>query len=1412
MVACSLRKSVMGRRAVSACPALCFLLLAWAGSVPSAEFQETPRADFWVPDGPVHAVVEANGVVFMGGSFSSLQRWRGSGVALSLDQWEADPSFPDVRGVVYAVVPDGSGGFYLGGDFNEVGGVPVFNLAHITAEHVVNPGWNPRPDGPVTALARAGRTVYAAGLFTEVDGFTRSGLAAVDAPSGAVTDWNPAFDPQGVVLALAIYRNTLVVGGAFASAGGASRSGLAALDFNTALANGWNPAPAGGRVRALAVRGDTVYVGGNFRTMGAEARHAAAAVDAIDGSVLPWNPVMSPTAVSSINALAATETAVYLGGQFTSMGGAARSSLAAVDPVNAALLDWAPPLAGGRTVSVDALAISGGIVFVGGQFTSVGDLSRDGFAALSLDTGAALEWAVPTTGGANALAVSFRTVFAAGPILTNPSVTRANLAAVDSRTGQPLDWWADTDGPVHALAVAHDRLYIGGTFSDVGGLSRQNLAAVEQGNGNTVKTWAPNPDGTVLALAASDTVVYAGGQFTTLAGVSIPHLAAFSRTNAFVLPWFPRPDGPVRALVLDRSTVYAGGDFSNLGTIPRPHLAAVEADGSVRDWNPGADGPVFALLAYRNQLYVGGSFSELGGADRASIGAVGLDQGALHEFDPRADGSVFALANGAGHVYAGGSYTAIGGRSHAGLAQLDSESGSAADWQPSVAGAVLALSSSGGVLTAGHAVVARDPGPRPGLSVFAAENAPFIVKHPADVMLFPGDDLRLSVVAVGDEPLSYQWLFNGENLGAADAPELVMENLDVDFNGRFSVNISNPFGQVASREAYVTLLEMPVVVFQPRSVTVDLGEDAVLAMQATGNPSPVYRWTKNGLDIPGASGPILLLGDISPEDGGAYQVFVSNPAGTVASDVVDVNLNLPLGSFSDDMSRPGPLDETVVFVRGNNRLATSEPGEPDHAGLPGGKSMWTNWRVPEDGVAVIDTRGSQFDTLLGVYRLNNEGELVEVAGSDDQGGFGTSRVMFNAEAGMEYLVAVDGFLGASGDFVLNMVLHSGFFPIPEIFDFPECESAMEGSNATLYVEADSAMPLTYQWYHEGNRIPGATGSALPLDNVRLSDVGTYLVEVDNGSEAGPVFLEIVFQIGPLGGPLWEGKPTKVKSITLGVDSQAAFGFAASKAYTPSLSLAPCQSVLSNPHSLTNLTATIPGTFILDTAGTEFRSVVSVFTGLPPNHTVVHCVVTNAPNAFDCRLKFDAQPNVDYNIAVGAVNAIADGNDFCQVTISFCGVPVVKSAPTSTFDPIVYHEDEVVFSVEPISAFCEPQYQWLRNGSPIPGASQPSLTNALPLVAGDSYSIIVSSCGGTVTNHFATLLELWVERLGSGTSANYRLRGQPVVSDAYVVESAVKTFDWAPFYTNPPNVMLDVPVFPAPSTETNRFFRVWPMTE
>ncbi len=105
-----------------------------------------------------------------------------------------------------------------------------------------------------------------------------------------------------------------------------------------------------------------------------------------------------------------------------------------------------------------------------------------------------------------------------------------------------------------------------------------------------------------------------------------------------------------------------------------------------------------------------------------------------------------------------------------------------------------------------------------------------------------------------------------------------------------------------------------------------------------------------------------------------------------------------------------------------NNCATRETGEPNHAGRPGGHSIWYSWTPTSNHAAVITTKRSDFDTLLAVYTGASLSNLTLIASNDDfvSGINLQSQVVFAAVAGTIYHIAIDGYNGAVGNAVLNI--------------------------------------------------------------------------------------------------------------------------------------------------------------------------------------------------------------------------------------------------------------------------------------------------------------------------------------------------------------------------------------------------------
>ncbi len=669
---------------------------------------QTLKRQYWMPYSPVRCIAVTDETVWLGGDFTRVGPYTGCLVAVDPQTAQRMDGLPEVNGEVRAIISDGGGGYFIGGKFTSVGGLPLKNLAHIFANGLPDPAWSPEPDSSVHALGLSGDLLIVGGDFLKICGREQQRLAGLDRNSGEIVPLFPSAD--GRVLAVEAGGDPILIGGDFSQVGAASRRCLAAIDAADYAVTDWDPAPDSS-VFVLKRRGAVVFAGGPFSRVGGEERRGIAALDAASGKASSWKA----DADGPVYAIDFRGDILYAGGAFTSIGGARRERLAALSAVTGDTTGWRVD----ANSTVLALAVSGNSAFVAGKFTVLGNTERLFLGCVHCDSSAVASWAPQANREALTLLADEASVIAGGFLSSINGVERKHVAVLDKFSGEPKPWNPDADEVVKHFALAGDTLFASGDFAVIGGRQRSGLAAIDAKSGAALdwerKGFAPSHGGYTIAgnatatsggaLAVSGDVIFAAGR----------ECAAFSRTDGrrieYWRPYLGSSLKSVYALAVSGGKLFAGGDFSYVSGESRLWLAAFDVTtGALLPWNSplsmlSTGECVMAMAASGEELYIGGRFG--GGNNNTDLAAIDMETAVqrswspvlLSGYDNRA--SIFSLAACGGAVYAGGYFKKIGGAEIGYLAALDASSGRAKPWNPRATGYVQAIAAEPSVVYAG---------------------------------------------------------------------------------------------------------------------------------------------------------------------------------------------------------------------------------------------------------------------------------------------------------------------------------------------------------------------------------------------------------------------------------------------------------------------------------------------------------------------------------------------------------------------------------------------------------------------------------------------------------------------------------------------------------------------------------------
>jgi len=194
--------------------------------------------------------------------------------------------------------------------------------------------------------------------------------------------------------------------------------------------------------------------------------------------------------------------------------------------------------------------------------------------------------------------------------------------------------------------------------------------------------------------------------------------------------------------------------------------------------------------------------------------------------------------------------------------------------------------------------------------------------------------------------------------------------------------------------------------------------------------------------------------------------------------------------LNDNLQNAQSIGNGMTFTRTGSILgATAQSGEPTLAGLPATRSIWFRYTAPANGRLVVDTVGSDFNSVLGVYSgtIGVFSSLKLLAANDDIAtGNLQSSVSLPVTSGTTYIIKLDGRKSSSGSYKLN-----GKFSLP----LPSCPAPATASFTMTKVARTTTYRPSVNW----SAVTGPVGYPVTAYEVQLMFSGTVVNSVSLSS-------------------------------------------------------------------------------------------------------------------------------------------------------------------------------------------------------------------------------------------------------------------------------------------------------------------------
>lgn len=609
--------------------------------------------DMYQTDAIVQDIVRYNNRYIVAGNFTYWGPKNGSGGILDLATGQFVQNNVHVIGPINTVISDQNGGWYIGGDFLFVNGIPRTRLAHILADFSLDMAFAPTADSAVNAMVLDGPTLYVGGKFMNINGQRQTRIAAINSVTGASITYTVYVD--GEIEVLAQDRTRLYMAGKFQQIGSNYRPGLGAVVRRHGGVTPWSPEPrlggsSIGVVKCIISDDNTVYIGGAFDSVDGQPAQNLAATDWLTGGNWANAPAIKKVGFDQavVNSMVMSNGVLYIAGSFDSVGTVARKNIAAIELLFRLPTSWSPNVITQPDGAISQLEIYNGSAYIIGQLGVVGTnrAIRRWFTSIDLVTGqaSALNPMSNSRYKKDIFAISNNHAFLGGQFTSYNGKERIGFAELDVNTGHLIDGphinisiattQQDDFKQIRDVLLDGSTLYIAGRFDSINGQVRSNLAAIDLATGQ-LTAWQPVINGSISCITKRGTDLFIGGSFSQINGQTRNNLASFDLTNGQLTGWINNTSGPIYTMAVSRGLLFVGGSFSSINGLTRSNAAIVNTSRNGGSMSFASfNGSINSMLGNDSLLIISGAFNQVDNSSQGGLCIYNVNSASMVYWDP----------------------------------------------------------------------------------------------------------------------------------------------------------------------------------------------------------------------------------------------------------------------------------------------------------------------------------------------------------------------------------------------------------------------------------------------------------------------------------------------------------------------------------------------------------------------------------------------------------------------------------------------------------------------------------------------------------------------------------------------------------------------------------------------------------